>query len=99
MKNRETLIREVAERTGIEKYRVENILNGYENLIIEHLKNGEDIHLHGFVSFYNKKHSKKTYENPKTKERREIKPHKKLKVTVSDKLNRAVNGTMEGTTE
>lgn len=93
--NRNELIREVAKQTGIEQYRVENIISGYENLIIEHLKNGDDVHLHGFVTFKNKKHTEKSYVNPWTNERKKIKPHNKLKVLVSDTLNRTVNGTID----
>lgn len=93
--NRNKLIQELAHKTGIEQYRIKNILTKYEDIIIEHLKDGDDIHLHGFVTFHNKKNNEKIYANPKTGERKKIKSRNKLKVVVSDTLNKTVNGIAE----
>lgn len=85
--NRAELVDKLAERTGEYKYVMEEFVKQYESIITEALLDGEDVHLHGFVTFCVKQHNKKIYFNPKTGESRQIAPSNKIKVRVSDTLN------------
>lgn len=85
--NRAELVDKLAERTGQYKYVLEEIVKQYENIITDSLLKGEDVHLHGFVTFHVKQHNEKIYVNPQTKETRVLAPVKKVKVKVSDALN------------
>ncbi len=88
--NRNYLIARIAEKTGEYKKTVENILGTYEEIIEQTLLNGEDVHLHGFVTYQVKEHSDKVYVNPKTKESRVVPGSKKIKVKVSTRLNNMI---------
>ena len=85
--NREALVNKVAERTNEYKYVVENIINAYEKAIEETVLGGEDVHLHGFVTFSMKEHAQKTYVNPLTGKSKILPASKKIKVKVSERLN------------
>lgn len=85
--NRDELIGKLAERTGEYKYTIENFVKNYESIIEECLLNGEDVHLHGFITFQMKEHLEKIYVNPKTKEVKVVSPSRKIKVRVSKTLN------------
>lgn len=88
--NRDDLIKELVNRTGEYKYTVEKIIQNYESLIEQKLLNGEDVHLHGFVTFQVKQHNEKSYVNPHTKEMKIVPPSKKIKVKVSSRLNKMI---------
>lgn len=88
--NRDDLIKELAACTGEYKYTVEKIVQNYESLIEQKLLNGEDVHLHGFITFQVKQHNEKVYVNPRTKETKVVPPSKKIKVRVSSRLNKMI---------
>ena len=85
--NRKILIERIAEKTGDYKKNVEAFIDAYEAVIEQALIDGEDVHLHGFVSFQVKEQNEKTYVNPKTGERRQLAPVKKIRAKVSASLN------------
>lgn len=85
--NRKILIERIAEKTGEYKKNVEAFIDAYEAVIEQALIDGEDVHLHGFVSFQVKEQNEKTYVNPKTGERRQLAPVKKIRAKVSASLN------------
>lgn len=85
--NRDTLVKIIAEKTNEYKYVVENIVNTYEQVIEETVLGGEDVRLHGFITFSMKEHAPKTYFNPQTGESKTIPSAKKIKVKVSERLN------------
>lgn len=88
--NRDQLVSKLAERTGEYKYVMDEFVNHYEEIISEALINGEDVHLHGFITFKVKEHNEKKYVNPLTKETKMIPASKKIKVQVSETLNRKI---------
>ena len=87
MINREQLVARIAERTGDYKTDVRHFISAYEEVVKEILLDGEDIHLHGFLTFMQKEHSPKSYLNPRTNEKEIVPAKKKIKVKVSSSLN------------
>ena len=86
--NREELVSKLSERTGEYKYVIEKFVDHYEEIIRETLIGGENVHLHGFITFKVTDHNEKQYVNPMTKETKLIPASKKIKVKVSETLNR-----------
>lgn len=85
--NRKILIERIAEKTGEYKKDIEAFVNAYEEVIEQALIDGDDVHLHGFVTFQVKVQNEKTYVNPKTGERRQLAPVKKIRAKVSTSMN------------
>lgn len=91
--NRDKLIDRIAEETGEYKQDVRKFVEKYEEIIKQSLIDGEEVHLHGFITFCLKDYSKKeSYVNPKTKEVSSLPAQRKIKVKVSDSLNRQFVG-------
>ena len=88
--NRADLIDKIAETTGSYKYEVEKLVKAFEDVIIDSLRQGEKIHLHGFLDFTIKESEEKDYKNPKTGKESVLPATKKVKVSVSKKLNKMI---------
>ena len=86
--NRVDLIDKIAETTGSYKYEVEKFVKAFEDVIIDSLRQGKKIHLHGFLDFTIKESEEKDYKNPKTGKESILPATKKVKVSVSKKLNK-----------
>lgn len=82
--NREELISEIAKRTGEYKRLIREVVNTYEDIVKERLTDGEDVHLHGFVSFFVMEHETKRYVNPHTGEEQILAPRMRAKAKVSE---------------
>ena len=57
------IVREVANSTGIDKQTVLKGLESFMDIVIENMKNGENVYLRGFGSFVVKKRATKTARN------------------------------------
>ena len=88
--NRADLINKIAETTGSYKYEVEKFVKTYEDVIIECLRQNERVHLHGFLDFTVRESEEKDFKNPKTGEESILPATKKVKVSVSKKLNNMI---------
>lgn len=88
--NRQELIKRISEQTGEYQCDVKRIIESYEDNIISELLNGGNVHLHGFITLFVKESSEKNYINPMTKQQKILPPTKKIRVKVSDKINRQI---------
>jgi DNA-binding protein HU-beta len=86
----------VASRTGLPKQDVEASVDGFMQVIIETMKNGERIEIRGFGAFTIRKKNKRIAQNPRTGEKLIIeekivpafKISKEFKAAVVDKFKR-----------
>ena len=62
--NKIELIDKVAERTGVERREVLKVLEGFEGIVIENLKMGQEVTLTGFGTFLAKYRSARGGVNP-----------------------------------
>lgn len=88
--NRTDLIERVAEATETYKYEAEKFIKALEDVMIDALQNGEKIHLHGLLDFTIREFREKEYTNPMTGEKSLLPASKKIKVSVSKKLNEKI---------
>lgn len=87
---RNELIKILMEETGEYRYIIENILDHYESAISRLLLDGEEIHLHGFVTYRVKHNPARRYKDAITGEMKIAAPSKKVKVDASRRLNNLV---------
>ena len=57
------IVNEVAKSTGVEKIKVQNVIEGFMDSVKASLSKGENVYLRGFGSFTIKKRAKKTARN------------------------------------
>ena len=88
--NRADLIDKIAENVGSHKCEAEKFVKAYEDVITDCLRQGEKIHLHGFLDFTVKEFEEKDYKNPKTGEESILPATKKVRVSVSKTLNKLI---------
>ncbi len=68
--NKASLIEKIAEKTGIEKREVTQVLDSFEATVIERLKAGDEVTLTGFGTFVAKFRSARGGVNPQKPEER-----------------------------
>jgi len=68
--NKASLIEKIAEKTGIEKREVIQVLDSFEAVVIERLKAGDEVTLTGFGTFVAKFRSARGGVNPQKPEER-----------------------------
>ncbi|NMB48437.1 HU family DNA-binding protein [Candidatus Kuenenbacteria bacterium] len=68
--NKASLIEKIAEKTGIEKREVTQVLDSFEAVVIERLKAGDEVTLTGFGTFIAKFRSARGGVNPQKPEER-----------------------------
>ena len=88
--NREDLVSRISEKMGNQKYLVRDFIKAYEECVSEALQENEQVHLHGFITYRINQKPAKVYKNPKTGKVMNLEPTKKIKVTVSNALNRLI---------
>ena len=86
--NREELIAKVAERTGEFKKTIDAFVKAYEAVVEETLLSGEDVRLHGFVTYDVRDIAEKRYVNPKSGEESILPATKRVLAKVSARINR-----------
>lgn len=64
--NKQTLIEELAQKTGLQKKDVETVIEAMLEMIIEKLKMGEEVVLTGFGAFMAKKREARMGVNPQS---------------------------------
>ena len=62
--NKAELIDKLAEKTGLVKKQVEDVLQGFEDVVVETLKENGEVTLTGFGTFMAKERSARTGVNP-----------------------------------
>lgn len=57
------VISEIADKTGVEKVDVQQVVEAFFNVVKENIQNGESIYIRGFGSFVTKKRARKIARN------------------------------------
>lgn len=70
--NKAELITAIAEKTGLEKNKIESFLNAFTEAVTEDVAAGNKVQLVGFGTFEKKHREARTGRNPKTGEEIEI---------------------------
>lgn len=66
--NKTELVTAIAEKTGLEKNKVENFLNAFTEVVTESVASGDKVQLVGFGTFEKRHREARTGRNPKTGE-------------------------------
>ena len=88
--NKSELIDAVAERTGVAKSTVDDVLKGMTETIEATVATGDKIQIPGFVSFQKVQRAARTGRNPQTGDTIKIPASATVKVTAGARLKSAV---------
>ena len=88
--NKAELIDAVADRTGIAKSTVEDVIKGMTDTIESQVAMGDKIAIPGFVSFQKVQRAARTGRNPRTGETIQIPASATVKVTAGARLKSSV---------
>ena len=88
--NKSELIDAVADRTGVAKSTVDEVLKGMTETIETQVASGDKIAIPGFISFQKVKRAARTGRNPRTGETIKIPASATVKVTAGARLKSAV---------
>lgn len=88
MLNKKDLVKKLSKRTFLNNKESDMVVNELFEIIIEELKNGEDITVVGFGKFYLYEHQPRPVRNPKTQEEMILKPYKSLKFKSSNAIKK-----------
>ena len=88
--NKAELIDAVAERTGVAKSTVDEVLKGMTDTIETQVAKGDKIAIPGFISFQKVQRSARTGRNPRTGETINIPASATVKVTAGARLKSSV---------
>ena len=88
MLNKKDLIRKLSKRTFLNNKESDMIVNELFDIMVEELRNGEDITIVGFGKFFLYEHQPRPVRNPKTQEEMLLKPYKSLKFKSSNTIKR-----------
>ena len=69
------VVSEIAQKTGIEKVAVQNVVETFFDVMMENMGKGEDVFFRGFCSFIVKKRERKIARNIAAKTSIVIEPH------------------------
>lgn len=89
----------IANGTGLTKVETEAVVNGFIQTVIQSLREGRNIEIRGFGSYYVKKRKGRIARNPRTGEQVQINDHfvpifkvsKDLKLSVNESMKKALN--------
>ena len=90
--NKTELVETVATHTGIAKSTVQEVLNGFEEVIVATVAGGEKVTVTGFVSFEQVARKARTARNPQTGEAIQVKASKAPKVSIGASFKKFVKG-------
>ena len=88
--NKAELIDAIADRTGIAKSTVDEVIKGMTETIETQVASGDKIAIPGFISFQKVKRAARTGRNPRTGETIKIPASATVKVTAGDRLKSSV---------
>lgn len=83
--------KEVAEMLQLEEDVAENVINSFLELIVEKLKNGEEVKLHGFGTFGVRNYLERNCYNPQTGSIMKLKPSIQPYFKAGGKLRKELN--------
>lgn len=84
MTNKKTLANKLAKRTLLTQKEATQVVEALFDIIVDELKEGEDVSVVGFGKFYLYEHSPRPVRNPKTQVEMILKPYKSLKFKPSN---------------
>jgi DNA-binding protein HU-beta len=90
--NRDTLIRDIAAKTGVTQVTVRSILDAFQDITAESLRIGEKVSLHGFGVFEIKSRNPRIGRNPNTGEAVDIPARVLPSFTPSEMLKARISG-------
>lgn len=90
MVNKEKLISDLTERTGLKKYQSKAFVEAFTELMREYMLNGEKVKIIGLFTAEVQDYKRTVGRNPKTGEKIEIAPRKKIRIKASRELNAQV---------
>ena len=88
--NKAELIDAIADRTGIAKSTVDEVIKGMTETIETQVASGDKIAIPGFISFQKVKRAARTGRNPRTGETNKIPASATVKVTAGARLKSSV---------
>ena len=88
--NKAELIDAIADRTGIAKSTVDEVIKGMTETIETQVASGDKIEIPGFISFQKVKRAARTGRNPRTGETIKIPASATVKVTAGARLKSSV---------
>lgn len=88
--NKSELIDAIAERTGIAKSTVDEVIKGMTETVEDRVAKGDKIQIPGFISFQKVKRAARTGRNPQTGATIQIPASATVKVTAGARLKSAV---------
>ena len=88
--NKAELIDAIADRTGIAKSTVDEVIKGMTETIETQVASGDKIAIPGFISFQKVKRAARTGRNPRTGETINIPASARVKVTAGARLKSSV---------
>ena len=89
--NKEKLATALSKKMGCKKYEAEEFLNAFTDVMREYLLAGDTVKIMNLFKAEVKEYKGRIGRNPRTGDLIEIPSHKKVKITVSESLNREVN--------
>lgn len=89
--NKEQLVNEISESTGLTKVVVDGMLKVFMDTVSDALKRGEEVRLMGFGTFKTSQREESTGRNPRTGEAMKIKASIRPKFTAGKALVDSVN--------
>lgn len=90
--NKAEFINAIAEKTGVPKKKVEEVIGGFTDVVTDALKNGDSVQITGFGKFTVAKRAAKAGRNPSTGEPMTIAARMSPKFIPGKLLKDAVNG-------
>lgn len=88
MSNKRTLIKNLAKRTLLSQKEASQVVNELFDIILDELKNEEEVSIVGFGKFYLYEHASRPVRNPKTQEEMLLKPYKSLRFKPSSVIKK-----------
>lgn len=88
MVNKKTLSRKLAKRTLLTQKESGQVIDTLLDIMLEELRDGEEVSLVGFGKFYLYEHAARPVRNPKTQEEMILKPYRSLRFKQSNVIKK-----------
>jgi DNA-binding protein HU-beta len=84
MVNKKELAKKLSKRTLLRQKEANQVVNELFDIILDEIKDGEEVSIVGFGKFYLYEHAARPVRNPKTQEEMVLQPYKSLRFKVSN---------------
>jgi DNA-binding protein HU-beta len=88
MVNKKTLSKKLAKRTLLTQKESGQVIDTILDILLDDLKNGEEVSLVGFGKFYLYEHAERPVRNPKTQEEMTLKSYRSLRFKQSNVIKK-----------